>query len=52
MAPMWTLPTQFRRLVADTPIGTSVTLKVQRGERVVDLTVPVVTASRRLPVSQ
>ena len=44
--------TQLWRLVADTPIGTSVKLKVQRGERVVDLTVPVVTASRRLPVSQ
>ena len=44
--------TQLWRLVADTPIGTSVKLKVQRGDRVVDLTVPVVTASRRLPVSQ
>ena len=44
--------TQLWRLVADTPIGTSVKLKVQRGERVVDLTVPVVTSSRRLPVSQ
>jgi serine protease Do len=44
--------TQLWRLVADTPIGTSVKLKVRRGERVVDLTVPVVTASRRLPVSQ
>ena len=44
--------TQLWRLVADTPIGTSVKLKVRRAERVVDLTVPVVTASRRLPVSQ
>jgi serine protease Do len=44
--------TQLWRLVADTPIGTSVKLRVRRGERVVDLTVPVVTASRRLPVSQ
>jgi serine protease Do len=43
---------QLWRLVADTPIGTSVKLKVRRGERVVDLTVPVVTSSRRLPVSQ
>ena len=44
--------TQLWRLVADTPIGTSVKLGVRRGERVVDLTVPVVTASRRRPVSQ
>ena len=51
-APRWTRPTQLWRLVADTPIGTSVKLKVRRAERVVDLTVPVVTASRRLPVSQ
>ncbi len=45
-------PAQLWRLVADTPVGRSVRLKVLRGERVVDLTVPVVTASRRPPVSQ
>jgi len=43
---------QLWRLVADTPIGTSVKLKVQRGDSVVDLTVKVVAASRRLPVTQ
>ncbi|MBK5295960.1 MAG: trypsin-like peptidase domain-containing protein [Vicinamibacteria bacterium] len=45
-------PAQLWRLVADTPVGTSVKLKVQRADRAVDLTVPVVTASRRLPVSR
>ena len=44
--------TQLWRLVADTPIGTSVKLKVQRADSVVDLTVKVVAASRRLPVTQ
>ena len=43
---------QLWRLVADTPVGASVKIKVRRADRVVDLTVPVVTASRRLPVSQ
>jgi len=43
---------QLWRMVADTPVGASVKLKVRRADRVVDLTVPVVTASRRLPVSQ
>jgi len=43
---------QLWRLVADTPIGTSVKLKVQRADSVVDLTVKVVAASRRLPVTQ
>jgi serine protease Do len=43
---------QLWRLVADTPVGASVKIKVRRGDRVVDLTVPVVTASRRLPVRQ
>ena len=43
---------QLWRLVADTPVGTSVKIKVRRADRMVDLTVPVVTASRRLPVSQ
>jgi serine protease Do len=41
---------QLWRLVADTPIGSSVRLKVQRGDSVVTLTVPVEAASRRLPV--
>ena len=43
---------QLWRLVADTPVGASVKIKVRRADRVVDLTVPVVTATRRLPVSQ
>jgi serine protease Do len=43
---------QLWRLVADAPIGTSVKLKVQRADSVVDLTVKVVAASRRLPVTQ
>ncbi len=43
---------QLWRLVADTSIGTSVKLKVRRGDRVVNLTVPVVATTRRLPVSQ
>ncbi len=43
---------QLWRLVADTPVGASVKIKVRRADRVVDLTVPVVTASRRLPVRQ
>ncbi len=43
---------QLWRLVADTAIGSSVRLKIQRGETVVNLTVPVVAASRRLPVRQ
>jgi S1-C subfamily serine protease len=40
------------RLVADTPIGTSVKLRLQRGDGEVTVTVPVVAASRRLPVRQ
>jgi serine protease Do len=43
---------QLWRLVADTPIGSSVRLRVRRGDRTVDLTVPVVAASRRAPVRQ
>jgi serine protease Do len=43
---------QLWRLVADAPLGTSVKLKVQRADSVVDLTVKVVAASRRLPVTQ
>jgi Do/DeqQ family serine protease len=43
---------QLWRLVADTPIGSNVRLRVRRGERTVDLTVPVVAASRRAPVRQ
>ena len=43
---------QLWRLVADTAIGSTVRLRVRRGERTVDLTVPVVAASRRLPVRQ
>ena len=43
---------QLWRLVADTPIGASVKLEARRADRVVDVTVPVVTASRRLPVRQ
>ena len=43
---------QLWRLVADAPIGTSVKLKVQRADSVADLTVKVVAASRRLPVTQ
>jgi Do/DeqQ family serine protease len=43
---------QLWRLVADTPIGSSVRLKVQRGDAAVTLTVPVEAASRRLPVRQ
>ncbi len=45
-------PAQLWRLVADTPIGRSVKLKVQRAGRAVDLTVPVVAASPRTPVAQ
>jgi Do/DeqQ family serine protease len=44
--------TQLWRLVADSAIGSSVKLTVQRGRNVVALTVPVVAASRRLPVRQ
>jgi hypothetical protein len=43
---------QLWRLVADTPIGSSVRLRVQRGDAAVTLTVPVEAASRRLPVRQ
>jgi serine protease Do len=43
---------QLWRLVADTPIGSNVRLRVRRGDRTVDLTVPVVAASRRAPVRQ
>jgi Do/DeqQ family serine protease len=43
---------QMWRLVADAPIGTSVKLGVRRTDRVVTLTVPVVAATRRLPVRQ
>ena len=42
--------TQLWRLVADSPIGSSVRLGLQRGQRGVTLTVPVVAASRRPPV--
>ena len=43
---------QMWRIVADAPIGTSVKLGVRRADRVVTLTVPVVAATRRLPVRQ
>jgi serine protease Do len=43
---------QLWRLVADTPIGSTVRVRVRRGDRTVDLTVPVVAASRRAPVRQ
>ena len=42
--------TQLWRLVADSPIGSSVRLGIQRGQRGVTLTVPVAAASRRAPV--
>ncbi len=42
--------TQLWRLVADSPIGSSVRLGIQRGQRGVTLTVPVAAASRRPPV--
>jgi S1-C subfamily serine protease len=45
-------PAQLWRLVADTPVGSSVKLGMRRADRIMDLTVPVVTASRRLPASQ
>ena len=45
-------PAQLWRLVADTPVGSSVKIGARRADRTLDLTVPVVTASRRLPVSQ
>ena len=45
-------PAQLWRLVADTPVGSSVKLGARRADRVLDVTVPVVTASRRLPVRQ
>jgi Do/DeqQ family serine protease len=43
---------QMWRLVADTDIGTTIRVRVRRGEGTVDLTVPVVAASRRVPVRQ
>ena len=45
-------PAQMWRLVADTDIGSTLRLRVRRGEGAVDLTVPVVAASRRAPVRQ
>jgi serine protease Do len=43
---------QMWRLVADTDIGSTIRLRVRRGDGTVDLTVPVVAASRRVPVRQ
>jgi S1-C subfamily serine protease len=43
---------QMWRLVADTDIGSTIRLRVRRGEGTVDLTVPVVATSRRVPVRQ
>jgi serine protease Do len=43
-------PAQMWRLVADTDIGSTIRLRVRRAEGTVDLTVPVVAASRRGPV--
>ena len=43
---------QLWRLVADTPVGASVKIKVRRADRVVNLPVPVVTATRRMPVGR
>ena len=43
---------QLWRLVADSSVGSSVKLTVQRGERQLALVVPVVAASRRAPVRQ
>jgi Do/DeqQ family serine protease len=45
-------PAHLWRLIADTPIGTAVKLRLQRGDGEVTVTVPVVAASRRLPVRQ